>query len=363
MPKKCWDKAVSEQLESLENSPTLYKPTLFWEPLKARILNDIKEYGIEKFKAFPSSLDAFVGRYGPPANGFSEASTDEVYEVAKRGGLSGNNLKMLRSFISGRMSAIADYRVLRSGLVGNQTNCWLELDGFSESDYGGLKEQFEFDGKVHSRNSLNYMLMLQFFQRIVGQNVAPKSVLEIGGGWGVLGEIIGKCEKPATHRTRYINFDIPPVSTIAEYYLQKVFGKGRCCTFSDLDESKFFVDDLPKFTVQPAWRIANLNGEVDMLVNSISFQEMEPEIIRNYLGHARRLNAKYLLLRNIREGKKTKRQDPSAESVVGEPVTTEFYIRECKQLRYKAIGHNVIPYGRKTADGFHSEVSIFIDDS
>jgi putative sugar O-methyltransferase len=363
MTKKCWDKAVSEQIEALVNSPTMYKPTLFWEPLKIRILNDIKEYGIENFKAFSSSLAAFVGRYGPPANGFSEASIDEVCEVAKRGGLSGNNLKMLQSFISGRMSAIADYRVLRAGIIGNQTNRWLELEEFSESDCGGLKEQFEFDSKVHSRNSLNYMLMLQFFQRIVGQNVAPKSVVEVGGGWGVLGEIIGKCSKQAPHRTRYIDFDIPPVSTIAEYYLQKVFGKDRCCVFSDLDESEFFVDDLPEFTVQPAWRIENLTGEVDMFVNSISFQEMEPEIIRNYLGHARRLNARYLLLRNIREGKKTKRQDPCSEFVVSEPVTTEFYVRECKQLRYKAISQNVIPYGRKTADGFHSEISIFIDDS
>jgi len=363
MTNKYWDKEVSKQMKAFEDKSTMYKATSFWEPLKILILNDINDYGMEKFKEFSSSLNAFVGRYGPPANGFSEALIDEVYEVAKRGGVSGNNLEMVRSFVSGEMSAISDYRVLKSEIVGGQKNHWLEFEKFSESAYGGFKEQFEFDGKVHSRNSLNYMLMLQFFQKSVGHKIAPKSVMEIGGGWGVLGEIIGKCSKSAIHSTRYINFDIPPVSTIAEYYLQAVFGKDDCCTFSNIDENEFFVDDLPKFTVQPSWRIENLKGEVDLFVNSISFQEMEPEIIRNYLGHARRLNARYLLLRNIREGKRTKRHDHSDDFVVIEPVTTEFYIRECKQLGYKAISHNVIPYGRKTADGFHSEISIFIDDS
>ena len=63
------------------------------------------------------------------------------------------------------------------------------------------------------------------------------------------------------------------------------------------------IQKLPKFTFLPNWRVEDLRGEIDLFVNYISFQEMEPHIVRNYAKEVMRLNPKFILLRNLREGK------------------------------------------------------------
>ena len=54
------------------------------------------------------------------------------------------------------------------------------------------------------------------------------------------------------------------------------------------------------------WQIEKLYGKIDLFVNFISFQEMEPEIVQNYLNIVSKLGPKYILLRNLREGKQIK---------------------------------------------------------
>ena len=53
----------------------------------------------------------------------------------------------------------------------------------------------------------------------------------------------------------------------------------------------------------PNWKIEDLRGSIDLFVNFISFQEMEPHIVSNYILHVQRLSPKWVLLRNLREGK------------------------------------------------------------
>ena len=52
----------------------------------------------------------------------------------------------------------------------------------------------------------------------------PKTVLEIGGGFGILGHILGQSK---IKNFRYINLDLPPLSLITENYLMRVFGKKK----------------------------------------------------------------------------------------------------------------------------------------
>jgi hypothetical protein len=53
------------------------------------------------------------------------------------------------------------------------------------------------------------------------------SVLELGGGYGGLGELLLKADA----RIVYVDVDIPPVAAVATFYLEKVFGVGSVLTY------------------------------------------------------------------------------------------------------------------------------------
>jgi len=86
-------------------------------------------------------------------------------------------------------------------------------------------------------------------------------------------------------------------------------------------------------------------------VNFISFQEMEPDVVENYLNHIKRLDTNWILLRNIREGKQIKTQSSYG---VKDPIKTQDYINMLSE--YDLIETNVHPFGYQTVDGFHSEL-------
>ena len=57
----------------------------------------------------------------------------------------------------------------------------------------------------------------------------------------------------------------------------------------------------------------DLEGDIDLFVNFISFQEMEPDIVINYVKRSQ-VYPKYILLRNLREGKQKKKGNVELKS-------------------------------------------------
>ena len=97
---------------------------------------------------------------------------------------------------------------------------------------------------------------------------------------------------------------MPPLSLISEIYLKKSFGHSKVTdSIKEMRKKEIFIKKLKKFFSLPSWKIEALKGKIDLFVNFISFQEMEPFIVQNYIKHILRLKPKYILLRNLREGK------------------------------------------------------------
>ena len=71
-------------------------------------------------------------------------------------------------------------------------------------------------------------------------------------------------------------------------------------------KEKIEIDKLSNLNYLPNWAIENLNGKIDLFVNFISFQEMEPDIVENYAFHIQRLEPEFLLLRNLEKESKKK---------------------------------------------------------
>ena len=97
-----------------------------------------------------------------------------------------------------------------------------------------------------------------------------------------------------------------------------------------------------------------INRTIDLFVNFISFQEMEPEIVRNYLHKVSCLKTKVVLLRNIKEGKQK-----ATDKMVGvvSPILNDDYAKFLPE--YELIGRNISPFGFQTVDNFNSELLVF----
>ena len=173
--------------------------------------------------------------------------------------------------------------------------------------------------------------------------------MEIGGGFGTLGEILSFSKDK-----KYIDLDIYPNSYISWDYLKKIY-KDDIYDSLDLKKEQG-ISNLPRCTVLNSWNIENLKGKIDLFVNFISFQEMEPDIVENYLKHIIKFKPTWILLRNMKEGK----QKLTSKNKVGviKPIKSENYIELLKKY-YLLIERNTIEFGYRTVDNFNSELLLF----
>ena len=337
-------------VDAMFSQADLYKPTSFWSEATNLIVNELQKHGIERFRSLRNPLDFFVPTYGVPGNGYSSIMVDKLLDAMKS---EFNNetksLQSLEQFLNGKLNALADYRVLLAADIPHKKP---HLHLFSESSFGEPIEQFEFDGRKFSRSSLNYLLGLALLKRNINSDEIT-TVLEIGGGFGTLGEVLS-CAN--IDRLRYIDIDIPPVSFVAQEYLSNVLGRTNVATFLQTRQlASIEISSLPMASVLCSWQIEKLQGQVDLFVNFISFQEMEPDIVKNYLGHVNRLQSRWILLRNMREGKQQKKDENSVG--VETPILSEDYRNMLPE--YELVDQNVLPFGYRTIDNFHSELLLF----
>jgi putative sugar O-methyltransferase len=332
-------------LADMQVQSELYRPTVFWQAAAARIAEELNEHGMERFRALEGPLWYFVPTYGVPGNGFTASHAQALRELVEKESGGHKRALALSDFLSGAAAARADFRVL---VAADDPSRLPHLHEFSESVVGSPIEQFEFNGRRVSRSALNYSLGLALLKRYLGDDV-PRTVLEIGGGFGTLGEILAQSKIP---NLRYIDVDIPPTCFAAQYYLGEVLGASAIATYGQTRElSVIEIGDLPTAAILCPWQLERLRGEVDLFVNFISFQEMEPAVVKNYLTHVRRLGARWVLLRNLREGKQARRDGGHG---VDQPVRADDYLAMLPG--YELIERNVLPFGYRTVDGFHSEL-------
>jgi len=335
-------------MDELANQSPLYQPGVFWQEASIDMMQDISKNGLASFRKLPSSLSFFVPTYGYPGNALSNETMQSWQAWLTEQALPQKQTSYIKQQISGYSAALADYRTF----VASEFACKSQpnLMTFSESQVGDPVEQFEIEGKYYSRSALNYLTGLSFLKKYLDFKEI-KTVLEIGGGFGTLGEILHK----TLPGTRYIDIDIPPTLCCSSYYLQQVLGTDAVTTYQDTASSnRLEINQLKQVSVLPSWQIEKLHGKIDLFINFISFQEMEPEIVQNYLNQVTRLQADWVLLRNLREGKQQRSQNRFG---VDKPIFSEDYARMLSD--YDLIATNVIPFGFKTVDGYHSELMLF----
>lgn len=333
-------------MDRSKNAGENYAPTSFWQEGARQLIADFEANGLENFRQAGSPLMFFVPTYGFPGNALSKAQLNSL--AAAMDGASPKQQAHVGAWLSGEAHALADYRAF---VAGARTSA-PELLNFSESNAGNPCEHFTFAGRQYSRSALNYLHAMIFLAQHTDTSEL-KTFLEIGGGFGTLGEILAKTR--TADAFRYINVDIPPTCFASDYYLAEACKDTAILRCADAaNAADLPIDQMAALAVLPNWQIEALQGSIDVFVNMISFQEMEPHVVSNYLKHVERLAPKWIILRNMREGKQ-KRTDKNPMGVV-DPVLGEFYQAELP--RYRLVAKDDQVFGYTTADGFHSDLML-----
>jgi len=333
-------------MEEIRSQDKVYQPATFWEQASKEINSEFNKYGLKNFRRLPSSLRFFVPTYGIPGNGLKAEEINKFLNFLSENRITGKQMLQFKSYLSGEQAAIADYRTFLAACSNKGAK---KLLGFSESTVWNPIEQFIFQDKAYSRASLNYLLGLTLLSKYTDLSKIKK-VLEVGGGFGSLGEISIK----SLNVSQYINVDIYPTLYASKYYLSETFGTKYITQDQLITKEKIPIKSLGKITLLPTWKVEILEGRIDLFVNFISFQEMEPFIVKNYIKNLMKLKPTWILLRNLREGKQ---KTDGKKLGVKKPIVSEDYLNML--FNYDLITTNVFPFGLKTLDGFHSEIMLF----
>lgn len=295
-----WAALTERALAGLETCDPHFRPTNFWTPGVERLLGAMDEVGLAAFKTWPEAFFWFYPTYG---KAIDSSVIRRMVRTAVTNGPPGTE-QWIKPLLRGVSDARRDYDVAR--MAWNHQNWPADLETFGESNVGKPTQTYRLatgdDAPTLTRPYLNYLLCMAALSHHVEE--PPRSFLELGGGFGVLGEIVLARDPEA----RYVNCDIPPLLTVSSYYLTELFGHERVLTYDDR-----VADDGPIEVAQsaclPNWRIGDLRGRYDVFVNSFSFQEMEPSVVERYVDIVAELGVKHVVSLNSRAGKKRAEAD------------------------------------------------------
>lgn len=305
-----WARLTERVLAELRECDEIYRPTNFWGPGLEQLLADLAGSGLADFKRWPTAGFWFLPAYG---QGFSLPEKRQLFRRARV-----VKPSVSRSFLFGAIDgvhqAVRDYDAAR--LAWDQARWPADLEGIGESELGNPWQRLALspvEGVGFGRAYLNYLLMMAALSRHI--DAPPRSVLEIGGGFGALGEIVLARDPDA----RYVNLDIPPLVTVSSWYLTELFGHDRVLTYDDTQPATGPLR-VPGSAVLPNYRLGDLEGSFEVFANSFSFQEMEPAVVEHYAAEVSRLGVEWVVSLNSRLGK-PKVSDGHEIGVV-DPVTS-----------------------------------------
>jgi putative sugar O-methyltransferase len=275
----------------------------------------MRTHDLDTFKSWQTSRSWFYPTYG---EGYTNATMKRLHETAAKLNPRASTA-FLNAALSGGHLARRDFDAAR--LFWDQARWPFDLTGFGESRVGQPPQFYRMTGAPDvgwCRPYLNYLLCLAALSHHI-DGPPPNSVIEIGGGYGVLGEILMQRDPSV----RYVNLDIPPLLTVASYYLTALFG-------DQLVRTPFTVAadgpvELGASGCLPNWRVKDVTDSFDAFVNSYSFQEMEPDVVEHYIDAVCAKDIRYAVSLNSIKGK-PKAEEAGKHGAL-EPVTSAQIIR------------------------------------
>lgn len=277
------DRALLEQMMAdMAGAPELYRPTNYWKVYENLFLPEIRKQGLHDFRRRRHSVLETFGatdlqlRGGVGARAQFKGAGRVARWLEKLAW--DNALFPFRGLTDGRPEWVTSY--FHAYTKKKFEAAGLNLAACPTSPCGNPEDFVVIEGGGWSTTHLNYCSMVADAAR----HLALRDGLvfcELGTGMGRNIEIFAKLFPAAT----ILLFDIPLQLYVSHQYLTTVFGdrvipyRKAVALSPDLDAVRGKIVMLPAWEM-PKWR----NVKIDLFWNSASFQEMEPDVVKNYLG-------------------------------------------------------------------------------
>lgn len=302
-------------LDDSIKAPDEYRATNYWDVYDRAFLPDLRKNGLRDFRRRRDSPFATFGAIDP-APSFGRIDLFEIWFL-DRFRIFNNRLtrkcpaclKLLSAVnaVLGRIFTVStpydvtldDIRQLAFDRVKTMASATgaRPLELFEASLLGNPEDTFNRNGKVYTMSMLYYYMRYMYCCRFIDFD-SVGLVVELGSGMGKQVEITRSLHPDI----RYFLFDIPPQLYVCEQYLKGVF-PGSVVSYAETRT----METLPlpqkgKIFIFGTWKFPLLEEcAIDLFWNTASFQEMEPEVVSNYLSFVNR-RAQMVYLQEVMGG-------------------------------------------------------------
>tara|TARA_Y100001960_G_C14731323_1_gene857732 strand:- start:685 stop:1785 length:1101 start_codon:yes stop_codon:yes gene_type:complete len=290
-------------LKVTSEGDSFYKPTNYWDFYQKRFLPELKNLGLGDFRRRKNSI---LGSF----NGTDLKPYPEIGVKLPRGGTwIGRCITQIINWlplVHFKINGLRENEIvhLLYWFVKNSfEKQGLEIKNCSANNIGNPENICEIDGAFWT---LTHLKLCNTFISGIKHFDFPKDaiVCELGTGMGRNIEIMASLYPECT----FVMFDIPPQLYVANQYLKKVF-EDRVIPFEqayglDMTDKSVVSDELKgKIIILPAVRMPMWSSlKINLFWNSDSFQEMEPDIVENYLNLVKKMNPEGIYINAIPEG-------------------------------------------------------------
>ncbi len=296
-------------IEDTGNAPNIYKPTNYWAVCEKSFLPELEKLGLRDFRRRKNSIQQSFGAtdlFRPPPQ----------IDLRKS--------RMFNNRITRRIPLWSRFLSLQNGLLNRVFPVSCETYEAGESDqllyefarlYGekvGAKPVYQFKAslignpehvimvgdKPYTISILSCYLQYAYCCNYIDFD-GVKILVELGCGSGKQVEVIKKLHPDIC----FLLFDIPPQVYVCEQYLKSVF-PGDVVSYRDTKQMDSVTDIRGgRIFIFGNWKFPIIGQlRADLFWNSASFQEMEPDVVANYLKYIN-TQARAVYLREVMGGK------------------------------------------------------------
>ena len=275
-------------LGDMRDQQDIWKPTAYWLDYCDRITAEIRRSGLKDFRRNWNLIKGYGNTpVGERFEAFQSDWARKAYALVSRlppfRMIEWRHGKQTRAYDRDLARWAYYHALLLHAFIKEGEHAAPILDSVEDSSVGN-PVVFDLDGRKYSSNLLRRITTVAVMLQCAPE--APRRrILEIGGGYGVMPEILMKLDRGDIDY--FVALDIPPIVHIQTQYLKSVF-PGRVMDYRAVrDMPAIRPEDIAgSILVIPPWMLPRLDLDFDLLYNSISFQEMEPAVVENYLDLA-----------------------------------------------------------------------------
>jgi len=327
-------------IQDMSRQSDVWKPTNYWKGYCKRIKQELDRVGLGEFRRNWNLIKGYTNIPTPKRTVLGNSKKSKLLNlityIPPFNVIRNRYDNYIDSLISKLNFNFQKENALISHLLneGEYSNSILSK---VEDSCVGNPISYEFNGRKYSSNILNQICLLSLLFHFVGSSKSFKKIIEIGGGYGALPEILFKYSNGEIEY--FVEVDIPPLVYITTQYLKAVF-PDKVIDYREVRNMKTITqsDINGKILVIPPWLLPSLNVDFDLFWNSASFQEMEHNVVDNYLDFICK-KANNIFINTLTEGHK--------KGVGGqlEPITFQWI---CSRI--VSTGYNQLQFNRECVE-------------